>query len=72
MRMFEHDSIAERNQFVVGEKRSGGSRYPDINGAVTEIAGNSVLSTYTRVSESNKDWGLCFRVRIKFVWIENQ
>jgi hypothetical protein len=51
--MFEHDSIAERNQFVVGEKRSGGSRYPDINGAVTEIAGNKRFI--------NIHWGLGFQ-----------
>ena len=38
-KLYEHDSIAERNQLVVKKQGSGGQKFPDINGAVAEIAG---------------------------------
>ena len=41
-KLYEHESIAERNRFAVTEKLPSGSgayKYPDINAAVAEIAG---------------------------------
>ena len=38
-KLYEHESIAERNQLVVNKHGSGGAKFPDINGAVEEIAG---------------------------------